>query len=179
MKQSVSILLVTQIGLRSSTTLPVQSLLAIKLYKELGRMEDPEKAICEALSLRPPGHPNRFASFNNLANAVLGSWVGWRYNREVLSLSPSGYHEALGLDPPGHPDRPASLNNLASAVLTRYKQSGKMEDLEVIAYNREALSLCPPDYPDRSRSLINLGNAPFSHYRQSGRIEDLEEMITY
>jgi hypothetical protein len=39
-------------------------------------MEDLEEAITyhrEALTLRPPGHPDRFMSLNNLASAVLYS----------------------------------------------------------------------------------------------------------
>ena len=75
------------------------------------------------------------------------------------------FHEVLTLCPPGHPDRFGLLNILADAVRTRYKHSGKIEDLEeVIAYSHEALLLCPPGHSNRSSSLINLANAVFTRY---------------
>ena len=50
--------------------------------------------------------------------------------------------EALSLRPPGHRDRSMFLYDLANAVHARYKQLGRMEDLEeAITLHREALSL--------------------------------------
>jgi hypothetical protein len=65
--------------------------------------------------------------------------------------------EALAICPPGHPNRSSFLNNLANSIDTRYKQSGRMEDLEeMITYHREALTLCHPGHRNRPSSLNNL-----------------------
>jgi hypothetical protein len=70
-------------------------------------MEDLEEVITyhrEALTLCPPGHPNRSTSLNNLASAVLT-----RYEQsgrmEDLEEAITYHREALTLCPPGHPDR--------------------------------------------------------------------------
>ena len=52
---------------------------------------------------------------------------------EDLEDTISCYREALTLRPRGHPDRSGSLDNLGSALLTRFKQSGRIEDLGVVA----------------------------------------------
>ena len=84
--------------------------------------------------------------------------------------------EALILCPSGHPDRPMSLRNFAHAVHTRYRESGRMEDLEEgITYNRKELSLLPPDHPARSQSLYNLALVVHVRNEQSGKLEDFEE----
>ena len=133
----------------------------------------------ETLTLRPPGHPDRSSSLNNLALAV---YTRYEQSGRIEDLEDViTYHrEALSLRPPGNPDRSSSLNNLALAVLTRYEQSSRIEDLEdVITYHREALTLRPPGHPDRSTSLNNLALAVRARYQQLGRIEDLEEVISY
>jgi hypothetical protein len=46
---------------------------ALTRYEQSGRMKDLKETIilhCEALTLRPPGHPDRSSSLNDLANAV-------------------------------------------------------------------------------------------------------------
>jgi hypothetical protein len=85
----------------------------------LGRNEDLEDAISshrEALTLHPPGHPDRSSSLNNLANALQTRFE--QLGRvEDLEDAISSHREALTLRPPGHPDRSSSLNNLANALL--------------------------------------------------------------
>ena len=133
----------------------------------------------EALTLYPPGQPERYSSLNDLANAVHARYEQ-SGNIEDLEEMITYRHEALTLCPPGHPDRLISLNNLAIAVYSRYEYSGRMEDIEeVITYHHEALTLCPSGHPNRSSSLNNLGIAVRAHYEQLGSIEDLEEVITY
>jgi hypothetical protein len=73
------------------------------------------------------------------------------------------YHDPLTLccPIPGHRDHSSSLNDRANTVLTRYEQSGRIEDLEdVITFHREALTLRPPGHPDRFSSLNNLAIGP-------------------
>ena len=88
------------------------------------------------------------------------------------------YREALTLccPIPGHRDHSSSLNDRANTVLTRYEQSGRIEDLEeVITFYREALTLRLPCHPDRSSSLNDLAVAICARYEHSGKMEDLKE----
>ena len=78
----------------------------------------------EALSLRPPGHPNRSASLSYLAGAIFARYLQFG-NLKNLEEGITYYREALSLRPPGHPDRSTSLKNLACAVLTCYEQCQK------------------------------------------------------
>ena len=72
-----------------------------------------------------------------------------------------------------------SLNNLANAVSTRFRQLGRMEDLEeAITCHRQALVLLPYRHHSRSMSLNNLANVVSTRFEQLGRMEDLEEAIT-
>jgi hypothetical protein len=84
-------------------------------YKQLGSMEDLEEVITyhrEALTLCPPGHPDRSIFPQQPCNAVLT-----RYEQsgrmEDLEEAITYHREALTLCPPGHPNRSSSLNNLA------------------------------------------------------------------
>lgn len=94
--------------------------------------------------------------------------------------------EALSLWPLDHSNRSVSLDNLASAVLTRYDQSGRIEDLEgAITYYQEA-SHRPLGQPDRSRAFPefphyswNLSNAVLTRYIQLGHTNDLAHAIIY
>ncbi|KAI0037312.1 hypothetical protein FA95DRAFT_1529493, partial [Auriscalpium vulgare] len=84
----------------------------------------------EALNLRPPGHPDRSSSLNDLAGAVKTQFeqLGRMRDLEEAILL---HREALHLTPPGHYGRLSSLNNLANAVMTQFEQPvGRMPDLE-------------------------------------------------
>ena len=145
-------------------------------------MEDLEDAILhhhEALTLRPPSHPNHWYSLNNLALA-LSSRFGQSGRMEDLEDAISHHHKALTLCPPGHPNRSHSLNNLALSLFSRFQQSGRMEDLEdVISHHHKALTLCPPGHPKHSHSLNNLALALSTRFQLSGRMEDLEDAISH
>ena len=68
--------------------------------------------------------------------------------------------------------------NLANALSIRFKQLGKVEDLEeAILSHRQALALCPPGHPNRSSLFMNLANALSTRFHQLGKVEDLEEAI--
>jgi len=111
-------------------------------------MEDLEDAITshrQALTLRPPGHPDRSISLNNLASA-LSTRFQQTGRMEDLEDAITYLRQALTLRPPGHPDRSSSLNNLASALSTRFQQTGRMEDLE------ESFTLCEQAANDMSSS---------------------------
>jgi hypothetical protein len=71
-------------------------------------MEDLEEAITshrEALTLRPPGHPNRSKSLDNLASCSVHTRYKQLGRMEDLEEVITYHREALTLCPPGHPDR--------------------------------------------------------------------------
>ena len=152
-------------------------------FHQLGRMGDLENhAISshrEALTLYPPGHPDRSTSLMNLANALLTRFE--QLGRvEDLEDAISSHHEALTLRPSGHPNCSNSLMNLANALLTRFEQLGRIEDLEdAISSYCESLTLHPSGHPDHSSSLMNLANSLFIRFKQLGRMEDLEDAISF
>jgi hypothetical protein len=49
---------------------------------------------------------------------------------EDLEEAIAWYRQAVALRPPGHPDRSESLDNLAITISIRFKQLGRLEDLE-------------------------------------------------
>ncbi|KAH8111460.1 CHAT domain-containing protein [Phellopilus nigrolimitatus] len=90
----------------------------------------------------------------------------------------ANFRDALDLCPVGHPHRSASLICLGNGVGTRFRQTGRTEDLEEsISLCRDALDLLPPGHPDRSASLNNLGSGVFVRFQQTGQTKDLEESL--
>ena len=89
--------------------------------EQLGGMDDLNEAIVlgrEALSLCPPGHPNRSSSLSNLAVRLSSQYnqvEGMDNLNEAIVLT----REVLSLCPPGHPNHLSSLNNLAAALSSR------------------------------------------------------------
>ena len=157
--------------------------LAINLYsrhRQLRGVDDLNEAIVlarDALSLRPPGHPDRSSSLDNLAIHLV-----YRYKElrgiddlnEAIILT----RDALSLRPLGHPDRSRSLGNLAGNLGFRYNHLGGIDDLdEAIVLARDALLLRPPGHPDRSMALDNLAINLSLRYNQPGRAGDLNEAI--
>ena len=60
-------------------------------------------------------------------------------------------------------------------VWTRFKQLGKLEDLEEAAvFHREALELRPPGHPLRYSSLESLATSIQTRFEQLGEVKDLE-----
>ena len=143
-------------------------------------MEDFDEAIVldrEALDLRPPGHPDRSMSLNNLAIRLSARYKqlgGVEDLDEAVVLD----REALDLRPLGHPDRSSSLNNLAIDLSARYKQLGGLEDLnEAIFLDREALNLCLQGHPNRSLFLHALAYHLYDRFSHFGELKDKEEVF--
>jgi hypothetical protein len=131
----------------------------------------------KVLALRPPGHPDRANSFDNLATSLR---VRYKQTGDVALLD--GAIElnrgALALRPPGHPNRATSCTNLGSLLCVRYQQTGNVALLdEAIALNRGALALRPPGHPDRANSCANLAVSLRVRYRQTGDVALLDETI--
>ncbi|KAG2011628.1 hypothetical protein CC2G_011722 [Coprinopsis cinerea AmutBmut pab1-1] len=132
-----------------------------------------------SLELRPPLHPLRHHSLNNLGDALT---IRFKYtgNIEDLNESIALSQEALSLTPPPHPGRPTTLIGLANGFLTRFKRAGDIHNLEAsISHYREALSLQPEGHPGRILSLKNLGTSLSILFRHQGGVEILEECIAY
>ncbi|KIK42231.1 hypothetical protein CY34DRAFT_805131 [Suillus luteus UH-Slu-Lm8-n1] len=86
----------------------------------------------------------------------------------------------LDLCPVGHQRRPRALDELSRALLSRFTQSGTIDDLdECIQFLREAVSLCPEGHTDRDLYLnnlaVSLGICRFNH---QGNPNDLDEAIS-
>ncbi|TEB28782.1 hypothetical protein FA13DRAFT_757741 [Coprinellus micaceus] len=131
-----------------------------------------------ALALRPPGHPKRHYSLNNLAFS-LGS--RYRKSRLVADLEELIllHRQALALRRPGHPHRYYSCHNLASSLHDRFRKDGRIGDLEeAIALGREALWLCPEGHQDRFDTVENQLIFLDDRFKVKGAVEDLQEATT-
>ncbi|TEB16667.1 hypothetical protein FA13DRAFT_1872504 [Coprinellus micaceus] len=122
--------------------------------------EDLEQSIAlhrNALAMRPPGHPRRAWSLNNLASA-LSDYMRERGSRtgeidEVVGLQ----REALDSLPQGHKDTSMYLLSLAVKLKSRYEMTRSIVDLEeAIRLERESLALCPPSHANRASTLNEL-----------------------
>ncbi|TEB31576.1 hypothetical protein FA13DRAFT_1732403 [Coprinellus micaceus] len=150
-------------------------------YLIAGEIEDLNQAIAlhrDGLALRPPGHPQRRMSLNNLATS-LSLYVRERGPctgeiDEVISLQ----REARDLLPQGHEDTSMYLSNLAINLRYRYEMAVPIADLEeAIRLGREALALCPPGYPDHVRTVDQLASSLTLLYEVLGDRGSLEEAI--
>lgn len=101
------------------------------------------------------GHPERVASLNNLAGALM-----IRFNRvgnlRDWNVAVGWLKEALELCSKGHPGRAISLNNLATAVM----EARHPQDVDqVVEWYEEALELRPEGHPARQEAIFNLTTA--------------------
>ncbi|KAF8439106.1 hypothetical protein L210DRAFT_66607, partial [Boletus edulis BED1] len=100
----------------------------------------------EGLELYPHEHPSR-----RIVLAMTALWLGTQHRRVSGVGSIILEREAVKLCTEKHRDRWVALNKIASCLFTRYKQLGRVVDLdEAIVLDREALELRPQGHPDRS-----------------------------
>ncbi|KAG1732991.1 CHAT domain-containing protein [Suillus occidentalis] len=79
----------------------------------------------------------------------------------------------------GHQRRPRALDGLSRALLSRFTQSGNIDDLdERIQFLREAVSLCPEGHTDRDVYLNNLAYSLIIRFNHQGNPNDLDEGIS-
>ncbi|KAL0948517.1 hypothetical protein HGRIS_011077 [Hohenbuehelia grisea] len=177
--------MLSSIHSRTSSEGPVESVESIEDPSEDGRpredaADELDKSIelkTAALELRPPGHPDRAESLDDLA---IYFWARYRLERfcDDLEKSMELFTEALELRPPGHPDRAQSLINLAISFTDRYRLEGSRNDLEKsIELKTAALELRPPGHPDRALCLNNLANSLRDRYLLEGSRDDLEKSM--
>ena len=150
-------------------------------YEQLGGIDDLNEAIVlgqDALSLRPPGHPDRSTSLSNIAN-----YLFLRYRQlggvddlnEAIVLS----RDALSLCLPGQSLRSTFLSNLANCLSSRYKRFEGIDDLnEAIVLGRDALVHRPPGHPDRSISLQGLAHFHLIRFYKLAQVEDRDELFS-
>ncbi|KAF8132991.1 TPR-like protein [Boletus edulis] len=127
----------------------------------------------EGLELYLPEHPNR-----RIVLAMTAFWLGTQHRRVSGVGCIILEREAVKLCMQRHRDRWVALNKIASRLSTRYKQLGRVVDLDdAIALRREALKLRPQGHPDRSVSLTNLTVCLSTRYDQLGAMADLDKAI--
>ena len=132
----------------------------------------------QALELFSPLHPNRSASLNNLASALLTRFQK-EGQQDDLDEAILLHRQTLELQAPFHPKRSSSLNNLASGLCIRFEQKGQQSDFdEAILLHRQALELRPPPHPNRSASLNGLASVLWTQFEQRGQKSDLDEAIS-
>ncbi|KAG1877227.1 CHAT domain-containing protein [Suillus subluteus] len=128
---------------------------AISLYEEALRLCLAD-LYREVLTLRPPGHPHRDTTLNNLGLAL-----DTRYDKlhviEDLNEAIDQYRESLLLMRLDDPERHLNLSNLSASLCSRFTQTQENKDIE------EAINLC-------RESLAAVFTAPgqeayLSHYR--------------
>jgi tetratricopeptide (TPR) repeat protein len=148
----------------------------IASHDSLGNFEAINEAR-RALTLRPPGNPDRSSFLNSLANA-LETRFKQLSDLDALAEAVDLHRQALHLLPQGHPNRSAFLNNLASALHTRFEQLSDLDALaEAVELHRQALALRPQGHPNRSMSLNNLANALRTRFKQLGDLDALAEAV--
>ncbi|KAF8431590.1 CHAT domain-containing protein [Boletus edulis BED1] len=103
-------------------------------------------------------------------------WLGTQHRRVSGVGSIILERETVKLCTQRHCDRWVALNKIAFRLSTRYKQVGRMVDLDdAIALRREGLELRPQGYPDRSVSLNSLAVDLWTCYNQLRAMADLDE----
>jgi tetratricopeptide (TPR) repeat protein len=150
-------------------------------FKAVGRPEDLDQAVAlhrDALAMRPPGHPQRDQSLNNLAIS-LGLSARARGSRtgeidEVIRLQ----KETLEFLPQGHEDTGQYPFNLAVKVRFCYEMTESIVDLEeAIRLGREALELYPSGHRFHAWTLNELAWNLTLLYEALGDSGSLEEAI--
>ncbi|KAG2088389.1 uncharacterized protein F5147DRAFT_789540 [Suillus discolor] len=103
-----------------------------------GDIDDITRAISlyrESLTLRPPGHPGRDTTLNNLA-LTLKTRYDKSHVSEDLNEALDWYRESFRLRRLDHPERHTTLLGLSSLLCSRFTETQKNEDVE------EAITLC-------------------------------------
>ncbi|KAF8440054.1 CHAT domain-containing protein [Boletus edulis BED1] len=128
----------------------------------------------EGLELYPHEHLSRWI----VVLAMTALWLGTQHRRVGGVGSIILERESAKLCMQKHRDRWVALNKIASRLSTRYKQLGRVVDLnDTIALRREGLELRLQGHPDRSTSLNNLAVHLSTRYDQLGAMADLDDAI--
>ncbi|KAK7437882.1 hypothetical protein VKT23_007695 [Stygiomarasmius scandens] len=160
-------------------------------FQQLGLSEDIEEAIVgfqQALSMRPPGHPDHSLSLNNLGGAKFARFKQ-RGHIEDLEQAIELYHRAIAdFRSSGNLHDRLSVfhNDLSLAMTARFKQLRRLEDLYHAIINRCRVNILHDQYHgerqcDHSVSLRKLAVVLFSSFNHSqvpnGQKGNLEDTI--
>ncbi|KAG1851038.1 hypothetical protein DFJ58DRAFT_661804, partial [Suillus subalutaceus] len=136
---------------------------------------------CEALALRPQGHPDRTSSIYHLIIAL-----NWRYRQDLpINASDEGIHlqrNAPELCPVGQLLRPKALGKLAYALRSRSTQRGNIDDIDEsiqIHLRREAIFLRSKGHSVHDDYLNHLALSLTSRLNHQGKPNDLNEVISW
>ncbi|KAF8908143.1 CHAT domain-containing protein [Gymnopilus junonius] len=101
----------------------------------------------------------------------------WSIQLTTEIISAQNFLEAI---PDGHPDLPLHLNNIGKLYQSRYRLTGKLDDIsEAISFGRKAVSLTPDGHASLPMYLTDLGIWYESYFKSTNRIVDLSESIAY
>ena len=97
-----------------------------------------ETALRDALSLRAPPHPYRYATLNHLGNALLSRFENKPGSAADLDEAITLLRESITRCPAQHLDRPTCITLFLKALTSRFAIGQSLSDLEeAILYTRE------------------------------------------
>ncbi|KAG8892016.1 hypothetical protein FRB99_003167, partial [Tulasnella sp. 403] len=132
-----------------------------------------------ALTLNPPGTPQRHLTLTGLAKAFQTRFDK-QGNLADIDTSLSYGQQALSSCPPGDPNRPTTLAILAAAHSIRFRVHGRLPDINTaIALYKEAESLEPVGNTSYIGIINNLTSALTARFVFEGDIEDMNNAVQY
>ncbi|KAG1768562.1 hypothetical protein EDD22DRAFT_1001461, partial [Suillus occidentalis] len=117
----------------------------------------------EAPTLRPPGHPRRNATLNNLASTLKTRHEKLHVSEKVLNEAIHWYRECLQLVRLDHLERHKALFNLSSVLCSRFTHLENEDVEETINLWQETLGALPSLHSDSYFSYMRLQEAYLSH----------------
>ncbi|KAG2142431.1 CHAT domain-containing protein [Suillus clintonianus] len=146
------------------------------IRKDLQDIDNITSLICEALALRPHGHPDRALSLYCLIRTLI-----WRYSRERTAVyiheSAQLCCELLPLCPEGTYLRGISLDNAVNYVIPECNNLPTDASNECIRLRRNILEFCPAGHQHHPHALGELAQAVEARFDQHGSVDDLDESI--
>lgn len=148
-------------------------------YEKSGRLENLVGAIMMAkksLILAPGGHPERWASLNNLGVAMRAMYSKTQ-SRDVLDSAVKASTEAVALMPASHA---GCLSHLGGALWLRFDGYASIDDLDLsISAFEKALACTSYDCASRCNILHDLAVALSGRFQREGTVTDLERAISF
>ncbi|KAG2073862.1 hypothetical protein BDR04DRAFT_1049358 [Suillus decipiens] len=151
------------------------------IHKDLRGVYIATSLLCDALTLRPRGHPDRPVSLYYLTEALI-----WRYSYHATTVDIFKSAQLciylrrliLELCRLGNQNNTSPLDKLAKTVKTRFQKCDNFEDIDQnIQLCREVVSMCPEGHPNRVTYLINLAMSLHRRFDHQGEFHDLNEVI--
>ena len=155
---------------------------ALDEYKSSGRPELLETAVStfrDAVTVIPPGHPDRAVTLSNLGAALFTRFEQTGDFADLDAAITVG-RGAVTATPEDHPNGPRYLSNLGNSLRTRYERVGDVADLDAaIDVGRDAVTATPAGHPDCAGMLSGLGASLNGRYEAAGDVADLDAAIGF